>query len=763
VNIALSSWAKLLLALLLGVGLAAGVLGTAGAQAASASANTTPSVNALSQAPAGTTTTAAGPPAGPGTQSGLVGNILPSDGVPAGTPSDGQYEVMYSTGGGLFAPADVGRQATGMFTQWLFTANVWVVHAALWLVNWALTFHVADALAAPAESLAGAYQDDVVGPLGLVGLALVLCFFASFWYFTRGRGTKALGEVGVSLLVLMVTACTWAQPSTLLLGNNGVLGHVRDLATGLASITTSISDGTSPGEVAACQSGGEANADQCTAEMQAPLLGNIHAAFVDVPYQLLNWGRQLDVPGQQSPCLATEAQILAKGPWGTSNTPRDMMDSAGCSALATFNADPSADRLIGAFLCLSAALLLFLQAILVAGATILAELTVLALVVVFPFVVPAGLLPGGGRDLLWSWVTRALKAMIVLVATCVTLSLMLVTISSLIQSMSGDPLFEIFIALNAVVVGAIIFRGRLTKSLRRIADQTHNRMSGARFGGSQGHRWLAPAAVGFAGAELFDDHRRVAALGSYAAGRAMRMRKQLSANGGAGWPGPVRGNGSGGPGGGPGGSPRGGGSGGGVPGAGGPGRGGSGPSAGNGGPPAPPAGSPGPPGGGPAPSAASNGGPQPGRAAPKGAGRSAARPSATPATDVSSGAGATKAQGALKVAAHVAGKKAAEVAVGAAVGVATGGASTATTVAVKAARVTAKAAAVARQARQASAARRDAEQRSGPLRLALSAAASSSSSGTSLSAPRRPGRAPGLPGPGPGGGPSASPADDDDY
>jgi len=59
-NIALSSWAKLLLALLLGVGLAAGVLGTAGAQAASASASTTATINALSEAPAGTITTAAG-------------------------------------------------------------------------------------------------------------------------------------------------------------------------------------------------------------------------------------------------------------------------------------------------------------------------------------------------------------------------------------------------------------------------------------------------------------------------------------------------------------------------------------------------------------------------------------------------------------------------------------------------------------------------------------------------------------------------------
>ena len=111
-NIALSSWAKWLLALLLGVGLATGVLGTTGAQAASASASTPPAINALSQAPGGTTTMVAGPPAGSGSESGLVGNILPSDGVPAGTPSDGQYEVMYSTGGGLFAPADVGHART---------------------------------------------------------------------------------------------------------------------------------------------------------------------------------------------------------------------------------------------------------------------------------------------------------------------------------------------------------------------------------------------------------------------------------------------------------------------------------------------------------------------------------------------------------------------------------------------------------------------------------------------------------------------------
>jgi hypothetical protein len=475
----------------------------------------------------------------------MVGNFIPSDGVPSATPADGQYEIMYSTGGGLFASADVGRQATGMFTSWIFEGNVWTVHAALWLDHWALTFHVADALAGPAESLAATYQDDVVGPLGLVGIALMFCVFTVFWYCIRGRGTKGMGELAVSLVVLTITACAWAQPSTLLLGNNGVLGHVRDLSTGLAAITTSIAGGTPEGSVPACAGGGEAADDTCDDELQAPLLGNIHNAFVEVPYELLNWGQQLEGPAAPSPCYGTEQQILAEGPWGTSDTPRDMMDSAGCNDLASFNADPSPDRLIGAVLCLTAGLLLFVQALIFAGATMLAELSVVGLVVAFPFVIPCGLLPGGARGLLWAWVTRALKAMLVLVATSMTLSLMLVTVSSLITYMSGDPLFEIFIALNAVVIGAIIFRGRITKSLARMAGSAGQRLAGAGIGGTQGRRWLAPAVGGFGAAEVASHLYRARHLANTTK-RVAGLRRQLNSGSGTSWPGPGQGRGGGG-------------------------------------------------------------------------------------------------------------------------------------------------------------------------------------------------------------------------
>ena len=432
-----------------------------------------------------------------------------------------------------------------MFTSWIFEGNVWTVHAALWLDHWALTFHVADALAGPAESLAATYQDDVVGPLGLVGTALMFCVFSAFWYCIRGRGTKGMGELAVSLVVLTITACAWAQPSTLLLGNNGVLGHVRDLSTGLAAITTSIAGGTSEGSVPACAGGGEASDDTCDDELQAPLLGNIHNAFVEVPYELLNWGQQLEGPAAPSACYGTEQQILAEGQWGTSDTPRDMMDSAGCNDLASFNADPSPDRLIGAVLCLTAGLLLFVQALIIAGATMLAELSVVGLVVAFPFVIPCGLLPGGARGVLWAWVTGALKAMLVLVATCMTLSLMLVTVSSLITYMSGDPLFEIFIALNAVVIGAIMFRGRITKSLARMAGSAGQRLAGARIGGTQGRRWLAPAVGGFGPPKW----RRTCTGRCHLANTTKRvagLRRQLSSGSGTSWPGPGQGRGDGG-------------------------------------------------------------------------------------------------------------------------------------------------------------------------------------------------------------------------
>ncbi len=57
-----------------------------------------------------------------------------------------------------------------------------------------------------------------------------------------------------------------------------------------------------------------------------PLQAHLHQAFVEDPYDHLNWGGS-DMPTE---CRGMRDRILALGPWGNSDAPRDAMEMAGC-------------------------------------------------------------------------------------------------------------------------------------------------------------------------------------------------------------------------------------------------------------------------------------------------------------------------------------------------------------------------------------------------------------------------------------------------
>jgi hypothetical protein len=458
---------------------------------------------------------------------------LPGDGLPPNVPSDDHYDIMYSTGGGLFAGTNIGRQATGMFTDWLFTADRWVVHVALSLIHWSLSFHIADALTAPAAKLAAAYQTQVVDRLGLIGFFLFVAVAWAGWHVLRSRTSKGVGEFAVTLLILAVTTAAWAAPATFLLGPNGLLGHTRDVAAGLADITAT---GTSPAPPPGCPGGPygppapgtNCNAPPTGDTTLAPLLESMHHAFVEVPYQLLNWGAQLDTPGANSACLAAEAKIVAGGPWSTSDTPRNTMSSAGgtCSALAKFNATPTPDRLVGAALSLFGSLLVMILAIVMSIALIFAELTCVGLVVAFPLVSAVSLMPGPGRQLLWRWISHMFAALFALIATVVSLALMLVGIDALLSALGGQALLVILVVLNGMVVAGLVMHRRLRKGFSRAAQRIGRRLENANVGGAGTSGWLRPAAEGFGAAELLDEHRRLRHRmnqGTHALHRARRL------------------------------------------------------------------------------------------------------------------------------------------------------------------------------------------------------------------------------------------------
>jgi hypothetical protein len=461
--------------------------------------------------------------------------------LPANVPSDSHYDIMYSTGGGLFSGTDVGRQATGTFTNWAFVADRWVVHTALSLIHWSLSFHVADALTAPAAKLAATYQHSVVDQIGLIGVCLFAAAAWSAWHIFRSRLSKGAGEFGVSLIILLITTATWAAPATFLLGPGGLLGHTRDVATTLGQVTAGV--GGTPAPPPGCPGGPDgppAPGTDCLApagtgggaDYTAPLLGSLHHAFVEVPYQLLNWGEQLDIPGHQSPCLATETKIVASGPHSTSDDPRNMMTSAGCPDLAKFNAAPSADRLVGAALSFLGSLIVMVLAIVIAFALMLAELTCVGLVVAFPLVAAVALVPGPGRELLWRWITHAIGALLALIATVVCLSLMLVGVDGVLSAVAGQALLVIFALLDALVVATLIFHRRLRKGLHRAAENFGRRLENATVGGAGPTRWLKPAAAGFGAAELLDVHRQLrhrAHQGTNAARQTTKVAKRVGA------------------------------------------------------------------------------------------------------------------------------------------------------------------------------------------------------------------------------------------
>lgn len=193
-------------------------------------------------------------------------------------------------------------------TNAFFTFAQVLVGAQVWMLNWAFSFGAAKALLGPAGTIAGAYQQQVIGRLGLTGVVLT---FAAFWcggMILRGRTSRGAGELAVSVVISALAGTLLASPATLLLASGGLLGQTRDTAMSLASITAT----------------GGASDSQTPAQAAGPLDSTLTASFVAQPYQLLNFGTLMDAPSVPAGCRAAYVQIVQGGPWGDAGTPRNL-------------------------------------------------------------------------------------------------------------------------------------------------------------------------------------------------------------------------------------------------------------------------------------------------------------------------------------------------------------------------------------------------------------------------------------------------------
>lgn len=416
------------------------------------------------------------------------------------------YDIGFDEG----AWNHISRKVYGTFTDLAFQGARSATAMALWLVEWAYGFGVYDRLGGAAIDIAQRYQHDVIGPLGLNEL---VWFYAVAWAAItalRGKLTMAFGELLISVVAAGLAAVVLANPAGYLHGTFDTMGKLSGalLATGTG------------------QPPPENGADADT--VMRPLQAQIHAAFVEQPYDYLDWGGPLPPP-----CAAMRDRILATGPHGADDEPREAMALSGCQAQADFNHDPNGTRLFGAVLTFGAAVVMVVLMALVAITIVVAQVIAIVLFAIAPFALLAAILPGAGRELAWRWVAALVRVVLAVVGMSFVLSLLLLTVTALLQATDDVSLVERFALVNVVVVAMLVARKRILAAGHNLATSFGQRVAARRAGGERVAPWLTtPAlagATGFAlGASLGPDRGSRTSRAASAASRNYLANRRVT-------------------------------------------------------------------------------------------------------------------------------------------------------------------------------------------------------------------------------------------
>ncbi|HEX6236590.1 MAG TPA: type IV secretion system protein, partial [Acidimicrobiales bacterium] len=332
----------------------------------------------------------------------------------------------------------LSRKVYCTFTDLSFQGARSATALTLWLVEWSYGFGVYDRLGGHAITIAQTYQRNLIGPLGLSDAVWFAAVAWAGFAALKGKITMAAGELVMSFVLAILAGVFLANPAGYLQGLFDTMGSTSGALFATAS-------GEPPPE-----NGIDADA------VLAPLQGEIHSAFVEEPYDILNWGAPLT--GQ---CATARDRILAEGPHGNDDAPRDAMNLAGCTEAADFNHDPNGTRLFGAVLTMVAALIMAVLITLVAVTVVAAQVVAIVLFSLAPFAMLAGVLPAGGRTLAWAWLGALGRVVLAVVGMSFLLSLLLLTVNAMLAGTADASILERFALVNLVVVVMFIARKRI--------------------------------------------------------------------------------------------------------------------------------------------------------------------------------------------------------------------------------------------------------------------------------------------------------------
>lgn len=388
---------------------------------------------------------------------------------PTGYPTDdnqgivgiGRYDIGCANDGFI---GDIACVTIGTATNLVFSIAKLLVAVAIWLLEAATGFVIEAALTDAATAIADLLDGRVLGPMRLSHLGLVVSALYMGFQFLRGRVGAGAGEFALTLIVFAALVHVTTGP-----GFGGAVTATMQVAGGISAEIVSLAADTNQGR-----------------DISDRVGGALMAGFVRDPYDTINWGRPLP-PGS---CADARNQALASGPHGFDDTPRQLMEAAGCDTHAGFNAEASVSRLVGSLLYLvvaAAALALF---VITAFTLVVAKGLALFLIALLPIALYAGLFPGAGRSLLWHWVAALVRVVALVIVMGVFLALLVTGLNGLLGVAGG--MWTRFLLVVFFMAVMTVGRRQLLDISQRFADSTLTRLEGSRIGGSHGAAWIRP-------------------------------------------------------------------------------------------------------------------------------------------------------------------------------------------------------------------------------------------------------------------------------
>jgi hypothetical protein len=410
------------------------------------------------------------------------------------------YDIGYKAPG--LTDLNLAAWMWGTSTAFAYNFGKWTVTAALWVVDWAfIGFDIRQYDDAVGGNGAQRFADNLIyhPRFPFVELAwLVLVAWAGYTALRRRMG-MAGSEILISIVLVGVSAVLLDNQADYMDSTWGLMDRASTalLAAG---------QGEDPVDYEHPEDADPEIARSYRRQLVDRLNGGIFEAFVELPYDYLNWGESLtDV------CAERRNWIVARGPWGTDDPPRDAMGEADeCDHTVTFNEEPNGERLLGAVLVMFASLVLAVLLALVALTVVVAKLLAVLIFVLAPFAALVAILPGYGRRLAWAWVTALIQVVIAVVGMSFLLASLLLATDGLLESTDGVNLIERFFILNLMVFVVFFARKRLLASSQSFAGRLGDYWSATR---GSGAAW----AGGGAGLDL-EAGDRTAKVGAITAG-----------------------------------------------------------------------------------------------------------------------------------------------------------------------------------------------------------------------------------------------------